>query len=417
MAERGSARFVASIECASCGASLAVPDPNVPEVRCRFCDARHPVPEEARQAHAIDDELVALLQRGRREVERILIVEAGADMGYEPIAVIGGIATGFAVGAWVGSSVGTCFAMVIGGVAWIVSSILFILLLKALDGIRGRAMAGRIATTLEAAAKEARCPRCGAPVDVPGGAAYMRCGHCSAELLAADGLLAEWTRDAEAVLEQWRARAKGIAVTTGRVASYAGGCAIALFVIGIPLGAFLYPFYLLIFDEPPPAEPAPPAPAERVAGVQVDQSYSLGEEATIRWASEVRGYSSQYGDSGINHAEQALGAPDVFPETGDHPGAWAPAVMNHGNQWLELGFPAGPASEVVIIANSNPKGLYRVDDLSDPDHPAVLWQGNLSRRASVIRLVLPEPRPLSALRLLMNTEPRGSEEIDAVGLR
>lgn len=417
MVEAERARFVASIGCASCGASLAVPDPDVPEVRCRYCDARQPVPAQARQAHAIDDELAALLQKGRAEVQRILVVKAGVDMGYEPVAVIGGIATGVAVGAWVGRSFGSCFAMAAGGAAWLVSSLAFILMLKALDGARGRAMASRIATTLEAEAKDARCPKCGAPVDVPGGAAYFRCGHCSAELLAAGGLLAEWTRDAEAVLSQWRTRAEGLAVTTSRVAGYAGGCAIAAFVIGIPLAAFLYPLYLFFFDEPPPLEPPPPAPAERVVGVELEQGYSLGDEAAIRWADEVRGRSSEYGDSDINHADQALGAPDVFPETGHQAGAWAPAVMNHGVQWIELGFPEGSASEVLILATSNAKGLIRVDDLSDPDHPAVLWQGELPRHAPLIRLLLAEPRNLSALRLLVNTEPRGYEEIDAVGLR
>jgi len=248
MAQEEPARFIASIACSSCGASLAVPDPDVAEVRCRFCDARHPVPEEAHQAHAIDQELEALLQQGRAEVRRILVVEAGADMGYEPIAVIGGIATGFAVGAWAGNVVGSCLAMTIGGVVWLVSSIAFLLLLAAVDRVRGRVVARRVATTLETAAKGAHCPQCGAAVDVPGGAAHLRCAHCSAELLAADGLLAEWTRDAEAALEQWRARARAIATTTGRVATYAAGCAMAAFLIGIPLAAFfLFPLCLLLF--------------------------------------------------------------------------------------------------------------------------------------------------------------------------
>jgi hypothetical protein len=137
------------------------------------------------------------------------------------------------------------------------------------------------------------------------------------------------------------------------------------------------------------------------------------------WATEVVGRSSEYQSSDWS-ARQALGAPNVFPTHGDAKQAWAPQQKNGGQEWIEVRFPTvANAGSVVVVETFNSGALARIDDLSDPAAPVLLWRDSTTAIAEsrVLSLELAEPRPISHLRILLDTtRANGWNEIDAIGL-
>jgi hypothetical protein len=119
------------------------------------------------------------------------------------------------------------------------------------------------------------------------------------------------------------------------------------------------------------------------------------------------------------HAD--LGPPDVHPERGDHPQAWASTEKDRGPEWLELAFETTrPALAVAIVETHNPGAVVRIDDLSDPAEPVVVFEtrGEPIVSAGHVWLVtLPAPRTVTKLRVVLDTtRVTGWNELDAVGL-
>ncbi len=164
------------------------------------------------------------------------------------------------------------------------------------------------------------------------------------------------------------------------------------------------------------------SPVESVTGavMKVWQTDVAGmTDAGTVWASTAVGRSSAYGKDDWS-AARALGPPDVFPAHLDSKQAWAPRQQNRGQEWITVGF-AGVknAGSVIVVETLNPGALVRIDDLSDPDAPVVLWRGTTSApgKSRILSLELPEPRNISRLRLVLDTKRvAGWNEIDAIGL-
>jgi len=137
------------------------------------------------------------------------------------------------------------------------------------------------------------------------------------------------------------------------------------------------------------------------------------------WASAVSGRSSEYGNPDWG-AVRATGAPDVFPTHGDAKNAWATKDKNRGQEWISVRFPTvANAGSVIIVETFNPGALARIDDLSDPKAPVMLWRDSTSAlgESRILSLELAEPRPISHLRILLDTtRVTGWNEIDAIGL-
>jgi len=137
------------------------------------------------------------------------------------------------------------------------------------------------------------------------------------------------------------------------------------------------------------------------------------------WASGVARFTSQYSTSGWA-ATQALGPPDVFPQHGDLTGTWAPATTTAIQDFLVVQFAPTMAQEIWIYETYGVGGLWLVEDMSSGT-PVALWAdapGPASlTEARLLRITLPQPRSISALRLV--TSPRAVQrftEIDAVAL-
>lgn len=139
----------------------------------------------------------------------------------------------------------------------------------------------------------------------------------------------------------------------------------------------------------------------------------------VVWVSSVLEYGSQYNASGWA-ATQVVGAPDVFPNHGDLPGAWAPARPDQAVDALRVQFPRTQTREIWIYETFGVGGTWMVEGEADGT-PRLIWASTPSPvspdQARVLRIVLPEPRPIEALSIAISPRAVGAyTEIDAIGL-
>jgi hypothetical protein len=142
----------------------------------------------------------------------------------------------------------------------------------------------------------------------------------------------------------------------------------------------------------------------------------------IAWASSVRGFSTQYGAESWA-ATQALGEPNVFPQHGDIPQAWASLGADDRPEWIEVGFDQASAiSAVVVYETYNPGAIARVALISEDgaaleapmaQTAAATPQGSVRRRFELACT----PVRVQAVRLELDSmQVLGWNEIDAIGI-
>jgi len=141
--------------------------------------------------------------------------------------------------------------------------------------------------------------------------------------------------------------------------------------------------------------------------------------AGVVWARSVAERSSE-DRSSDRAAQQAVGPPNVFPRYADMPGAWAPASDESRQEFVVLRFPPTPTREILIYETYGVGGVWMVEDMST-GRPVAIWADAPAPvapgEARQLRIVLPRPRTISALRVV--SSPRavnGFPMIDAVGL-
>ena len=145
-----------------------------------------------------------------------------------------------------------------------------------------------------------------------------------------------------------------------------------------------------------------------------------GHLSNLRWASRVLGFSSQYTTGGWS-AAQALGQPDTYPLYGDFQWAWATAVTDDPNEYLELGFdPPAPVSSVSIYETFNPGAVSKVS-VRNPNTGlwVQVWSGVAAPAPAVARIftvTFPQTSfPVDAVRLDLDSQLVPDwNEIDAV---
>jgi OmpA-OmpF porin, OOP family len=166
---------------------------------------------------------------------------------------------------------------------------------------------------------------------------------------------------------------------------------------------------------------------EAVAAIDAEWS-TLGRSPPqarqpIVWATTVNGVSSQYGDTSWA-ARQVLGPPNVFPNHGDIPQAWASAAPDGGTEWIEVGFaPPSSIAAVVVYETFNPGALAGVTLLTEDGASVAVStdrevaetspEGSVHRRFELACT----PRRVRAVRLdLDSLRVPGWNEIDAIGI-
>ena len=145
----------------------------------------------------------------------------------------------------------------------------------------------------------------------------------------------------------------------------------------------------------------------------------LGQHRDIVWATRGVDASSEFQADDWSR-RQLVGPPDVYPAHGDHQRAWATRGENDGLEWVTVEFARSiDARGVVVVETFNPGAIVRIDDLSRPGETVGLWSGSTApaRTSRLLHLALPTARPITRLRLLLDTRKvPGWNEIDAVGL-
>jgi hypothetical protein len=153
--------------------------------------------------------------------------------------------------------------------------------------------------------------------------------------------------------------------------------------------------------------PAPAPPAARHTGTQ--------------WASAVRGMSTQY-TTGSWAATKALGAPDVYPASGDNANAWASLGADDRDEYLELWF-AQPmrASAVEVYETFNPGAVRSITLITTSGKRIDAYQATPAATGTEANLLRASvgctTEPIASVRVdLGSTQVGGWNEIDAVGL-
>ena len=143
----------------------------------------------------------------------------------------------------------------------------------------------------------------------------------------------------------------------------------------------------------------------------------------VAWASSVLGYSTQYSDTSWS-AQQALGAPNVYPQHGDIAQAWASKTADDHEEWIELGYETPRSvSAVEIYETFNPGAITTVELLTTSGRRIELRAPSLKETDASIdvnKSTIQTPctsEPIAAVRVnVRSTDVSGWNEIDAVGL-
>lgn len=154
---------------------------------------------------------------------------------------------------------------------------------------------------------------------------------------------------------------------------------------------------------------------------QIDRAFDAPARGRVTWASSVLGYSTQYSETSWS-AQQALGAPNVYPQHGDLAQAWASQSADGHAEWIELGYDTPvAASAVEIFETFNPGAVETVELITTSGRRIELRPASAQEPVSgARRLVIATPctsEPIAAVRVnLASQAVAGWNEIDAVGL-
>lgn len=165
------------------------------------------------------------------------------------------------------------------------------------------------------------------------------------------------------------------------------------------------------------------AAAYRAQIATIDAAWTIrppAAPAQTQWASTVRDVSTQYSATSWS-ANQVLGAPNVFPGSGDNAHAWASLGADDREEWIEVGY-AQPmhAGAVEVYETFNPGAITEVQ-LITASGERLVHQGAATAPdlpANKLRLELGcTSEPIVAVRVrLASPQVAGWNELDAIGL-
>lgn len=143
-------------------------------------------------------------------------------------------------------------------------------------------------------------------------------------------------------------------------------------------------------------------------------------ERPIVWADSVLGFSTQYTDTSWS-AAQALGMPNVYPQHGDIPKAWASQSPDEQPEWIELGYSQPRAiSAIEIYETYNPRAVDSVELITTSGRRIHLLPRDQNIAPGANKLVITTNctnEPIAAVRVNIASHlVEGWNEIDAVGL-
>ena len=144
------------------------------------------------------------------------------------------------------------------------------------------------------------------------------------------------------------------------------------------------------------------------------------EPPQTQWASLVRDFSTEYSTSSWS-AHQALGAPDVYPRSGDIEGAWASREPDAKSEFLELGFDRPMRMRALEIYETfNPGAITSVELITEQGTRIVEPRREFARSGGAARSTFGTActaERIVAVRIsVASGNVPGCNEIDAVGM-
>ena len=140
------------------------------------------------------------------------------------------------------------------------------------------------------------------------------------------------------------------------------------------------------------------------------------------WSSTVRAMSTQYGDDDWS-AKRALGAPDVYPASGDDVNAWASSGEDDRVEFLELGLERGARiSAVEVYETYNPGAVSQIELIGASGARTVVHRAGAEALSSPSHIQRAElgctSEPIVAVRVTIDSRTvAGWNEIDAIGVQ
>jgi len=139
-----------------------------------------------------------------------------------------------------------------------------------------------------------------------------------------------------------------------------------------------------------------------------------------QWASTVRAFSSEYSSSSWS-AEQALGAPNVYPRSGDEANAWASLDADAKAEFIELGFDQPQRTRALEIYETfNPGAITQVELITEQGARIVVPRRELRRSGGAAISSFGEActreRIVGVRIAVASAKVAGWNEVDAVGL-
>jgi hypothetical protein len=145
------------------------------------------------------------------------------------------------------------------------------------------------------------------------------------------------------------------------------------------------------------------------------------EPETVQWASSVRAVSSEYSPDQWS-AKQVLGAPDVYPQSGDLPHAWASREPDAPWEFIEVGFAKpGRIRGLQVYETNAPGAITQVEIITaDGARKIVYEEPRVEAAATGSQISTFEfacsDEPIVAARVtLASGQVAGWNEIDAIG--
>jgi len=139
-----------------------------------------------------------------------------------------------------------------------------------------------------------------------------------------------------------------------------------------------------------------------------------------QWASAVRAFSTEYSSSSWS-AQQALGAPNVYPRSGDDANAWASRDADAPTEFIELGFDQPQRTRALEIYETyNPGAITQVELITEQGTRIVVPRRELRRNGgaaiSSFGGTCMRERIIGARIAVASGKVAGWNEVDAVGL-
>lgn len=174
----------------------------------------------------------------------------------------------------------------------------------------------------------------------------------------------------------------------------------------------------------PGAAPAPaPAHVEYVPMPPPPVAYvpALPALPATIWGASVREVSSQWGSDDWS-AKRALGAPDVYPASGDQVNAWASLGADDRTELLEVGLErAARVSAVEVYETFNPGAVTQLELVTASGARSVVYRARAEQLGSATRVLRADigctSEPIVAVRVTIDSRAvEGWNEIDAIGV-